>query len=381
MRERRYSSEEVVNQAKRIVESLKENAQEWRKLPYRYICLFCGVPLRSAQPILVRVRAHPNVEYRYQPSSVRIPTAICHYVEEENNSIRSERFAQFDETTYRYLYEKVSLRYNPNQNHEKFMLLMIFIEQLLLNGFHTMWRDLAYGAYAIMMGVEISDIQRMVSDLEKTKIIKRLGMGRLYRIALSEREFKSLEESAYAKQQEEIVERSKNVLKSKPAEQSENEFTVLTELNAVTSIMKDTLESSYVINERVVKQQMLMNDLATALQSLQEKESVYSGMAVRINAISKNYEQAIENAKELEAKNTEMKHLAAQHDKFYKEQKNIAKENLEAMFSRILSSMEEYFTLPLREKNNLVNINRTKTAVTKIVMSTIEAIEKGKLVE
>ena len=381
MRERRYSSEEVVNQAKRIVENLKENTQEWRKLPYRYICLFCGVPLRSAQPILIRVRAHPNVEYRYQPSSVRIPTAICHYVEEENNSIRSERFAQFDETTYRYLYEKVSLRYNPNQDHEKFMLLMIFIEQLLLNGFHTMWRDLAYGAYAIMMGVEISDIQRMVSDLEKIKIIKRLGMGRLYRIALSDREFKSLEESAYAKQQEEIVERSKNVLKSKPVEQSENKFTVLTELNTVTSIMKDTLESSYIINERVVKQQMLMNNLATALQSLQEKESVYSGMAVRINAISKNYEQAIENAKELESKNAEMKHLAAQHDKFYKEQKNIAKENLEAMFSRILSSMEEYFALPLREKNNLVNINRTKTAVTKIVMSTIEAIEKGKLVE
>lgn len=381
MRERRYSSEEVVNQAKRIVESLKENTSEWRKLPYRYICLFCGVPLRSAQPILVRVRAHPNIEYRYQPSSVRIPTAMCHYVEAENNSIRSERFAQFDETVYRFLYEKVSLRYSPNKDHEKFMLLMIFVEQLLLNGFHTMWRDLAYGAYAIMMGVEIADIQRMVADFEKMNIIKRLGMGRLYRIALSEKDFKALEESAYAKQQEEIIERSKNILKTKPEEKPDNEFTVLTELNAVTSIMKSTLESSYVINERVIKQQMLMDELSTALKSLQEKESVYSGMAVRINAISKNYEKAIESAKELESKNAEMKHLAAQHDKFYKEQKKLEKENLEAMFSRILSAMEEYFTLPLRDKNSLTNINRTKTEITKIVMETIEAIEKGKIVE
>lgn len=51
------------------------------------------------------------------------------------------------------------------------------------------------------------------------------------------------------------------------------------------------------------------------------------------------------------------------------------------MFSRILSAMEEYFALPLRDKNSLTNINRTKTEITKIVMETIEAIEKGKIVE
>jgi hypothetical protein len=378
MRERKYSSEEVQEQMQKIITSLKENPEEWRKLPYRYICLFCGVPLRSAQPILIQIRAHPNIEYRYQQTSVKIPTAICHYIEAENNTISGERFAQFDSETYQYLYNKIGAEYDSVACHRQFMLLMIFIEQLLLNGFRDNWQDLAYGLYAIMMGTEIEDIKNMVENLEKLKIIKKLGISRMYRIALSEEEYKNLEDSAYVHQQEDILNRSKKIVKDKIPEKQEKTFTVLTELNAVASAMNEMLERCYEINENIIRQQLALNTTAEALKVLQEKETVYAGMAVRINTISKNYEDAIRKSKEFEQKNNELNHLAAQHQKFYEEQKKITKENLEAMLGMVISEMEEYFSLPLREKNKMSNTNRAKANTTRIIMDAIQAIEKGK---
>ena len=377
MRERRYSSQEVQEQMEKIVIDLKKNVGEWRKLPYRYICLFCGVPLRSAQPILIQLRAHPNIEYRYQQTSVKIPTVVCRYTEEDN-VISNEKFAQFDANSFQYLYDQISTVYDPLKNYHEFMLLMILVEQLLLNGFEDTWCDLPYGFYAIMMGIESEDVQAMITQLEELKIVKKLGISRMYRIALSEEAYKSLENSAYVKQQEDILSRSKKVVKEDISEKPEENFTVLTELNAVASATKEMLERSYAINENIIRQQLALRTTSDALKALQEKESVYAGMAVRINVISQNYEEAIRKSKELEIKNNELRHLAVQHDKFYKEQHQIAKENLESMLATVLSEMEQYFSLPLREKNSRANTNRTKTNIARIIMDTIQAIEKGK---
>ena len=382
MRERRYSSKEILEQAEKLVADLKKDTNEWRKLPYRYICLFCGIsPLRSAQPVLVQVRAHPNIEYNYQATAVRIPTAICHYVEADKNSITKDRFAQFTEEEYGFLYDRVSTIYSPSQDHRTFMLLMILAEELVLDGFRDGWRDLRYGYYAITMGLEMEDVVHMAEQLERLKIVKRLGMSRIFRIALSETEYRHLEDSAYAKQQEEIVERSKRAIEESVPQTIEEQFTVLTELNAVASETNTLLQRSYQINEDVVRQQLSLRVMTEALRALQEKESIYAGMATRIAAISKNYEHALKEANELRQKNNELKHLSTSEDKFYKEQKQIAVQNLEAMLSHVLSALEEYFSLPAYEKNKPNVTNSVKTKITRIVTDTIGAIEKGKAPE
>ena len=141
------------------------------------------------------------------------------------------------------------------------------------------------------------------------------------------------------------------------------------------------LMDCYAVNEDIVRQQLALRTTADALKALQEKESVYAGMAVRINAISQNYEDALKRSHDLEVRNNELRHLAEQHNKFYAEQKKITTESLESMLSLVLSAMEEYFSLPLHEKNKPSTSNRTKTAITKIVMDTIQAIEKGKTLQ
>ena len=377
MRERRYSPEEVQEQVEKLINELKNHADEWRKLPYRYVCLFCGVPLRSAQPILIQLRACQNIEYKYQANAVKIPTVICHYTEEEN-PITSGRFAQFSEEEFAFLYDKVKEVCDPATDHKKCMLLLIFIEQLVLGGFRDQWQDLSIGFYAVSMGLSDEDIDTMIRQLQQLHILKQLGMSRMFRVALSEEEAQALEDSAYAKQQEEIVERSKRKVKEELPAKTEADFTVLTELNNVAEAAEQMKQYSYEVNESIVKQQLTLRVISDALQALKEKESVYSGMAVRIAAISQNYEEAVTKSQELENKNRQLRQIAAKTDQFYKKRQQLISQELEAMLSSILSIMEEYFALPGYEKNKLTNSNRTKAQITQLVINTITKIQSGK---
>ena len=381
MRERRYSPQEVREQVQKLVADLQHNSQAWRKLPYRYICLFCGVPLRSAQPILIQVRAHPNIDYYYQASAVKIPTAICRYVNQEDNEVSDKKFAQFSQDEYAFLYQKISSIYDSQKQYHEFMLHMIFAELLVLNKFKEQWQDLPYGFYAISMGVDTNYVTSIVEELEELHILKRLGISRMFRIALSTEEYMHLEDSAYAKQQEEIVERSQKAVEEEIPQGIYEEFKVLSELNAVTNATQIILDRSYNMNENIVRQQLALRTISDALHALQEKESVYAGMATRIAAISANYEKAITEAADLRQKNNELKNLSSQEDKFYKEQKEATTQHLEAMLSNILSILEEYFLLPNYEKNKIGTTNRIKAQITRIVTDTIGAIEKGKAPE
>ena len=382
MRERKYSSQEVLEQTEKLIADLKRDRDEWRKLPYRYICLFCGIPLRNAQPVLIQVRAHPNIEYRYRQAAVKIPTVIAHYVEAEENQVVPEEFAQFNEDAYSFLKEKISSLYDPVAAHQEFMYHMIFVEQLILDNFHETWCDLPYGYYAIVMGLEADYILQKIQTLEELKIVKRLGMSRMYRVALSDDEYKVLENSAYAKQQDEILERSKKMVEAeRPPKEVEQPFTVLTELNQVSEAAQDILDRSYAVNEAITRQQLMLRTISDSLLALHEKESVYAGMAVRINAISQNYEEALKKSQDLEAKNRQLRSRETANDKYYTEQKKYAVENLESMLSSVLSVMEEYFALPTYEKNRPAQINKTKTKITRVVTETIATIEKGKVTE
>ena len=378
MRERKYYPKDIQEQADKLISDLRNHPEEWRKIPYRYICLFCGVPLRNAQPILVQLRACPNIEYRYLPTAAKVPTIVCHYTAEPKYIIEQDGFIQFSQEEFNYVLNKIKTTYDLVKNYSSIMLLMIFVEQLLLDGFRGTWKDLPCGAYAVDMGVESVWIERATKRLERLHILKRLGMSRMYRLALSEKEFKQIENSAYAKQQEEIIEKSRKAVEDTVPQDVTADFNVLQELNDVAKAAKDILEASYIANESIIRQQIALQTVSVAMESLKEKEAVYAGMTVRIDAVSKNYENAIKEAQELRTKNNELRHLSLQEKKFYDEQKSRISQNLETMMGNILSAMEEYFSLPTYEKNKAINGNRVKTRISRTILDTIDAIQKGK---
>lgn len=287
--------------------------------------------------------------------------------------IEENKFSQFTHAEFEWIYNK----FNNTNTYKNVMLTMIFIEQLYLNHLAEEWRVIMPGYYANLLSISLPDLEHMLSTLEEKHIIKRLGITRMYRLALSDEMYSTIENSAYAQQQQEIVEKSKQVIEDTPTPISDT-FKVLTELNFVADATHNMIENCYEINASIIKQQMELAKQTKILEALREKETVYANSMVRIDAIMKNYENMTQEVENLRNANKKLRLLEKETEKYNNQRRANDTQHLETMLSSILTTLEEYFSLPMYEKNKVISTKRTKTQITRIVMETIDNIQKGK---
>ena len=65
-------------------------------------------------------------------------------------------------------------------------------------------------------------------------------------------------------------------------------------------------------------------------------------------------------------------------DKFYKERQAQIESRLDAMSASLVSVLEEYFSRPVRDKNQPAVMNRTKAEAIRIIFAAVDDIKTGK---
>ena len=125
------------------------------------------------------------------------------------------------------------------------------------------------------------------------------------------------------------------------------------------------------MGSKLLKQQKL-------LTALQGKENVYAGAMVRMDAVSRTYNDTVKENEELKKELANQRQKQKAYDKFYAEQKKVLAEELDAMSASLISVLESYFSRPVREKNQPSVTNRVKSEMIRIIFATIDQIKKGK---
>ena len=188
-----------------------------------------------------------------------------------------------------------------------------------------------------------------------------------YRMALCEEDYEKLTDESYTEQFQTVLENSKSVTENGTGDT----FQVLTELNNFEENLRETIAFNSEIGSRLLKQQKI-------LRALQEKENVYAGTLVRMDAVTRNYADTMQENQKLKEENKDLKQRMKLTDKFYAQQRENISAQLDEMSSRLISSLEEYFSRPVREKNQVSVSNRTKTELIRIIFETIDNVKKGK---
>ena len=346
----------------------QENA--WEQYSYRKMSAAFQIPYNDVKLITTQLRAHPNIDYRYVPTEARYRPIKYRYVDFSDNSIILDKFQQLTTKEFAYATNHLSACLPDGTAEEQYsctMVLLVIIEEMKRDGFMQDWLPARIGNIVRYTGWDYRQVEESLEILCQAHILKQLGASASYMMALSDEDYAKLDDSSYAEQFKIVLENSQAVLNR---ETDSRDFQILTELNEIAKNVREFIAFNSEMGSKLLKQQKL-------LATLQGKEDVYAGTMVKMDAVSRTYNDTVKENEELKKELAQQKQKQKAYDQFYAAQKKKTTEELEAMAASLISELESYFSRPVREKNQPAITNRTKSELLRIVFTTIDTIKKG----
>jgi len=357
-----------------IITHIKENTYQkedaWERYSYRQMAYVFKVPYNDVKLFTSQLRSNPNIDYRYVPTEARYRPIKYRYVDLSDNAIALEKFQQLSRKEFEYAVSHLNETVKEEDvaaKHSRIMMLLIIAEEMKREGFLEDWHTAKTGSVCRYTGLTEREVEACVDQLKEASMLRSLGASSNYMLALSEEAWQNLEDAAYSKQFENVLQTSQKI-----SENPEDEtFHVLTELNEIDKNIDEFIAFNSHVGMLLLRQKKL-------LTALQEKETVYANTLVRIDAVSKNYVATQEENKRLQEENKQLRNEIRLSDKFYKERQTRTEEKLNAMSASLVSVLESYFSRPVREKNLPTVTNKTKADLLHTVFTAIEDIKSGK---
>ncbi len=364
---------DVTTKLTEIIQTIKtatyqqENA--WEQYSYRKMSAAFQIPYNDVKLITTQLRAHPNIDYRYVPTEARYRPIKYRYIDFSDNSVTLEKFQLLTSKEFSYAYNRLAniSTDTEEEKHTYQMILLVIIEEMKRDGFLQDWLPARIGNIVRYTGWNYRQVEEALDTLCKVQILKQLGASASYMMALSEEDYAKLNDSSYTKQFEIVLENSQAIVNKEADGQN---FHVLTELNEIAKNIREFIAFNSEMGSKLLKQQKL-------LATLQGKEEVYAGTMVRMDAVSRTYNDTVKENEALKQELAAQKQKQKAYDKFYAEQKKKIAEELDAMSASLISELESYFSRPIREKNQPSITNRTKADLIRIIFTTIDNIKKG----
>ena len=366
---------DVAQKLAEIIQTIKtetyqqENA--WEQYSYRKMSAAFQIPYNDVKLITTQLRAHPNIDYRYVPTEARYRPIKYRYIDFSENLIMLDKFQQLTSKEFTYAcrcLEDILSGKTGEELHRYTMILLIIIEEMKRDGFMEEWTPARIGNIVRYTGWNYRQVEEALGILCQAHILKQLGASASYMMALSEEDYEKLDDSSYAEQFKMVLENSQAVMNK---ETSNQDFQILTELNELSQNIREFIAFNSEMGSKLLKQQKL-------LTALQGKENVYAGAMVRMDAVSRTYNDTVKENEELKKELANQRQKQKAYDKFYAEQKKVLAEELDAMSASLISVLESYFSRPVREKNQPSVTNRVKSEMIRIIFATIDQIKKGK---
>lgn len=365
---------DVTTKLTEIIQAIKDATYEkenaWETYSYRKMAAAFKVPYNDVKLVTTQLRAHPNIDYRYVPMEARYRPIKYRYVDFQDNSIILDKFQQLTSKEFNYVSSCIDKNLPNGTEEERFtykVILLVIIEEMKKENYLTNWTPAKIGNIVRYTGWNYRQVEDALDLLCEDRILKQLGASASYRMALCEEDYEKLTDESYTEQFQTVLENSKSVTENGTGDT----FQVLTELNNFEENLRETIAFNSEIGSRLLKQQKI-------LRALQEKENVYAGTLVRMDAVTRNYADTMQENQKLKEENKDLKQRMKLTDKFYAQQRENISAQLDEMSSRLISSLEEYFSRPVREKNQVSVSNRTKTELIRIIFETIDNVKKGK---
>ena len=346
----------------------QENA--WEQYSYRKMSAAFQIPYNDVKLITTQLRAHPNIDYRYVPTEARYRPIKYRYVDFSENSIILEKFQQLTTKEFTYATNHIASHISDGTQEEQYsctVILLVIIEEMKRDGFLQEWTPARIGNIVRYTGWDYRKVEEALDILCQAHILKQLGASASYMMALSDEDYAKLDDSSYAEQFKIVLENSQAMVNH---ETNGQDFQVLTELNEIAKNIREFIAFNSEMGAKLLKQQKL-------LATLQGKEDVYAGTMIKMDAVSRTYNDTVKENEELKKELAQQKQKQKAYDQFYAAQKKKTTEELDAMAASLISELEAYFSRPVREKNQPTITNRTKSELLRIVFTTIDNIKKG----
>ena len=365
---------DVTQKLTEIIQTIKtatyQKKNEWQQYSYRKMSATFKVPYNDVKLITTQLRSHPNIDYRYVPTEARYRPIKYRYIDFSENSIILDKFQQLTQKEFTYVTSRLAEQFPGEITESSWqtqMILLVMIEEMKHDGFLEEWTPARIGNIVRYTGWDYREVEEALDILCQAHILKQLGASASYRMALSEEDYAKLDDSSYAEQFRIVLENSQAVVNKTTNGQ---EFQILTELNEIAQNIREFIAFNSEMGSKLLKQQKL-------LATLQGKEDVYAGTMVKMEAVSRTYNDTVKENEELKKELALQKQKQKAYDRFYADQKKKTAEELDAMSASLISELESYFSRPVREKNQPAITNRTKSELIRIVFATIDNIKKG----
>ena len=342
----------------------QENA--WEQYSYRKMSAAFKIPYNDVKLITTQLRAHPNIDYRYVPTEARYRPIKYRYISLSENSIILEKFQQLTAKEFQYAVSHLPA-VTDEESHTTCIILLVMIEEMKRDGFMQEWMPARIGNIVRYTGWDYRQVEEALDTLCESHILKRLGASASYMMALSDEDYAKLDDSSYAEQFKIVLANSQAVVNK---EADGKDFQILTELNEISQNVREFIAFNSEMGSKLLKQQKL-------LTILQGKEDVYAGTMVKMDAVTRTYNDTVKENEELKKDLVQQKQKQKAYDQFYAAQKKKTTEELDAMAASLISELETYFSRPVREKNQPTITNRTKSELIRIIFATIDNIKKG----
>ena len=347
----------------------KEGA--WERYSYRQMASVFQIPYNDVKLFVSQLRANPNIDYEYVPTEARYRPIQYRYLDFSDNAITLEKFQQLTHKEFDYALEHIRTKisqYDPESEYHIIMMALIIVEEMKREGFCQDWQTAKIGAICRYTGMSDREVEEILDLLCEAHLLKSLGASRNYMLALSDDAWQKIEDFAYSEQFDAVLKTSRESLEQQDKEKS---FQVLSELNE----FEDNIDEFIAFNSRMGMQLLRQKKL---LATLQEKEVVYSDTLIRIDAVSRNYTETQEENARLKEENKKIRNANKLSDKFYKERQAQIEARLDAMSASLVSVLEDYFSKPVRDKNQPAIMNRTKAEAIRIIFAAVDDIKSGK---
>ena len=365
---------DVTQKLTEIIQTIKtatyQKRNEWQQYSYRKMSATFKVPYNDVKLITTQLRSHPNIDYRYVPTEARYRPIKYRYIDFSENSIILDKFQQLTQKEFTYVTNRLAEQFPGEITETSWqtrMILLVMVEEMKHDGFLEEWTPARIGNIVRYTGWDYREVEEALDILCQAHILKQLGASASYRMALSEEDYAKLDDSSYAEQFRIVLENSQAVVNKTTNGQ---EFQILTELNEIAQNIREFIAFNSEMGSKLLKQQKL-------LATLQGKEDVYAGTMVKMEAISRTYNDTVKENEELKKELALQKQKQKAYDRFYADQKKKTTEELDAMSASLISELESYFSRSVREKNQPAITNRTKSELIRIVFATIDNIKKG----
>ena len=342
----------------------------WERYSYRQMASVFQIPYNDVKLFVSQLRANPNIDYEYVPTEARYKPIQYRYLDFTENAITLEKFQQLSRKEFEYALTRIRLRLSDDDPvyYRMAMMALIIVEEMKREGFCLDWQTAKTGAICRYTGLSEREVEDLLDILCDISLLKSLGASRNYMLALSEDAWQKLEDFAYSEQFDSVLKTSRETLQQ---QDKEKPFQVLSELNEIEENVNEFIAFNSRMGMQLLRQKKL-------LASLQEKETVYSNTLVRIDAVSRNYTETQEENARLKEENKKLRNENKLSDKFYKERQAQVESRLDAMSASLVSVLEEYFSRPVRDKNQPAIMNRTKAEAIRIIFAAVDDIKTGK---